>query len=61
MSDEVKLIVMAIFVLIIVVISAVSYDKLIFSKNDMAIPTILACIYAGLNFALGLSIILTGN
>ena len=44
MSDEVKLIVMTIFVLIIVIISAVGYDKLLFSKNDMAIPTMVAII-----------------
>lgn len=42
MSDEVKLVAMIIFVLLISVISAVGYNKLMFSKNDNAIPTMVA-------------------
>ena len=44
MSDEVKLTAITIFVLLIAVISAISYDKLVFSKNDMAIPIMVAII-----------------
>lgn len=38
MSNEIKFIAMLIFALLIVFIEAVLYEKLKFSKNDMAVP-----------------------
>lgn len=43
---------MIIFVLLIVVISAVGYGRLMFSKNDMAIPIMVAIILCILMFGM---------
>lgn len=42
MTNEVKWIAMLIFGLIIVIIEAVAYEKLMFSKNDNAVPIMVA-------------------
>lgn len=42
MSNEVKWVAMLIFGLLVILIEAVLYEKLVFSKNDNAVPIMVA-------------------